>query len=366
MPKQAKGYSVAKDALRKHIRSRSASADSKKLAELRLRYQDVAQPLTNYIRPMLANASGKIHPRMLPTQSSGRWSTFDPPLTNFSKKCISPDCPRQWHEKRDTCWSVRDCIMPEPGWWWYDVDLDAVEARIYALVVRDTQAVAAFNQGLDIHTPTACAIFSLPQPSNLANPHLAPEDEGWRKQVKWRGKDDQRRGISKNTRYGMQYALSYKAVLLLKDLEQFGLTQAEILRIGQSFWQLTAEQQKVKFALMAKVRKDKVVRSLYGARRVFFDTSDDTAKEGFNDIIQGTVVDYVNERIIKINRTYKESCLVHNAHDGVKIAFPLEMHSLEFVEELRGMFESEMTHNDLTVKITVTDKVVMPKEKGHV
>ena len=363
MPKNYNGKSVAKDALRKYVSTNKHDMDKATqvaVANLRLRYQELNQPLTNYIRPMLHATDDRIYPKMLPTQASGRWSTFDPPLTNFSKKCINPDCPQGWHEKRSECWSVRDCVMPDVGWFWLDPDLDAIEARIYALKVHDDEAIKAFNEGLDIHTPTACYLFKLPFPQDLANPHTSAMDEQWRHTIQWRGKDDLRRGIAKNYRYGMQYALYPTAVLLLKDLEQFNLSREESLRLAYDFWELTAAQQAVKMEHMKRIRRDKVARTLFGARRVFFDNSHDTMKEGFNHEIQGTVVDYVNEKLLTITRQYKGAYVVHNAHDGFKVAFPSDQYDTTVTAaQVKEIVEGSLTYEGNTVKVTATMKVII-------
>lgn len=361
--------SVSKDTLRKFISYNKQNVSKQKqveLAQLRLRYQELHQPLTNYIRPLLTATDERIHPKMLPTQASGRWSTFNPPLTNFSKKCINPDCPQQWHEKRPECWSVRDCIMPDQGWFWVDLDLDAVEARIFALKVYDQEAIHAFNRGLDIHTPTACRLFDLPQPGNLVDPHVSPVDTRWRQEVKWRGKDDLRRGIAKNFRYGTQYCLKPEAVLLVKDLEQFGLDRSDILRLAYAYWELTKEQQKIKFEHMKRIRTNKVARTLFGSRRVFFDNSDDTAKEGFNHECQGSVVDYINMTLLKIHRGFPGSYLVHNAHDGFKWSFPLDQYDPQATfQQVKEITEGCLTYQGLTVNITASGKIIMPQQQAE-
>lgn len=352
--------SVAKDVLRKVVKT-SDVAQKVQMAHLRLRYQELQHPLTNYIRPMLQATSGRIHPKVLPTQKSGRWSTLNPPLTNFSKVCISPDCPKTWHEKRDTCWSVRDCIMPDAGTFWIDTDLDAIEARIFALKVHDVEGVTAFNTGMDIHTLTACRLFDLPLPHDVMNPHLSSEDAVWREKVQWRGKDDTRRGIAKNFRYGTQYCLKPEAVLTIKDLEQFNLSQAELLRLAHLYWQITQPQQIAKFEHMKRIRKAKVARTLYGSRRIFFDASDDTAKEGFNHEIQGTVVDYMNQVLLRIVREYPGSYIVHNGHDSYKIAFAASQYDPhETFHHTKALTEGQLSLDGLTVKVTATGKIISP------
>ena len=90
--------SIAKDALRQYIKTNKATPSvAVQLASLRLEYSELSHTLNQYIKKM--RDVERIYPRSLPTQASGRWSTIDPPLTNFPKHCISPECPQGWHEK---------------------------------------------------------------------------------------------------------------------------------------------------------------------------------------------------------------------------------------------------------------------------
>ena len=353
--------SIAKDALRQYIKTNKATPSvAVQLASLRLEYSELSHTLNQYMKKM--RDVERIYPRSLPTQASGRWSTIDPPLTNFPKHCISPECPQGWHEKRDTCWSLRDCLRPDEGTWWLDADLDAIEARIFALKVRDTGMIHAVRDGLDIHTATACHLFHLTSPWDLQDPHGSVVDTDWRSHVQWRGKDDSRRGIAKNFRYGTQYCLKPEAVLSIKDLEQFDLSREEILELAHRYWNLTAAQQTAKFAHMQRIKRDKVARTLYGSRRIFFEGSDDTAKQGFNHEIQGTVVDYMNHVILTIADRWPASYLVHNAHDGIKVAFPADAdHTSEvLVPQVKAVIEGQLCLDDLTVPVTATCKVIRP------
>lgn len=348
--------SIAKDTLRKLLKSEKLAGTTQQLAKLRLEYTEAQHMLSNYVNKL--SSADRIYPTILPTQASGRWSTLNPPLTNFDKRCISPSCGDKWHEKSEQCWSVRDCIIPDRDTFWVDADLDAVEARIFALKVRDAEAIDAFNNDIDIHTQTACYLFDLPAPQDRIDPHSSVVDTEWRSQVQWRGKNDTRRGIAKNFRYGTQYCIKPEAVLSIKDLEEFNLSKRQILILAKRYWLLTKKQQQVKFEHMKRIKKERIARTLYGARRVFYDSSDDTAKAGFNHEIQGTVVDYMNQVLLRIQKEYPVSYLVHNAHDGYKMAFPDIYKEEEVLTTCKTLTEGHLTMDTLTVAITATIKVI--------
>ncbi len=112
---------------------------------------------------------------------------------------------------------------------------------------------------------------------------------------------------------------------------------------------------------MEEIRKRKMSRTLYGARRIFWSSTKETAKEGFNQSIQGTVVDYMNETEIALQRHWEQSTFIHNAHDGLKWAFPLELES-EVKSELKGILERPLTFAGNSVMITFSGKFIYPGE----
>ncbi len=195
--------SIAKDKLKELLTKDTVNAIQKRIIELRLSYSEITTLLNHFLNKL--DGLERIHPQVRPTQSTGRYSTTNPPLTNFPKKCINPACPKERHRKMSECWSLRDIITPDEGEFWIDYDADAIEARIYALFLGWKERLEEFNNNLDIHTPVTCALFGLPNPSNFLTCHDDLENEGWRSQVTWQGKDDKRRTMSKNFTYGGQY-----------------------------------------------------------------------------------------------------------------------------------------------------------------
>jgi hypothetical protein len=143
--------------------------------DARLEMASAAQCLSNYIEPLVG--CERVHPRMLPTQTSGRWSTKDPPMVNI---------PHQY----------RDLVCPDPGTFWVHWDWDSIEARIVACYSHDQGDLAAFRNGWDIHTLTMCRMVGVNPSNNLTNPH---QDQEWLAKIEkrlgrsWEGKDDRMR-----------------------------------------------------------------------------------------------------------------------------------------------------------------------------
>ena len=383
------------------IRVKSASRDAlikyldtvtdpvlRELIQLRLQYSGIATTRGTFLSAL--NGKSRIYPIILPTQASGRWSYLQPALSGFPKKCINPECPKYSHEKSRECWSVADCLLPDKGTFWIEHDLDAVEHRIYALILGWKERLLELSNGVDTHTPVACKLFNLPLPSNIINPHSSKEDIEWRGLVQWQGKDDSRRTIGKNVTYGSQYVyVTLSAVKARKPYRNFnGLkynpnfvfsipniqshlivdsegcsTVPDYIDIAIKFIEDNVDIQKRKAEWMAKIRKDKISRTLYGGPRKFYFSDEHTAKEGFNHIIQGTVASYINESCILLQREFPDSYIIHNKHDSLKWAFMYseldrELEERQILERVKRITQRDLVYNDNTIKLTATYKVI--------
>ncbi len=382
--------SISRDELLKELKKDKLSSKQREIAELRLAYSNI-HTLRDTVIHSLRNKD-RISPTILPTQSSGRWSYIDPSLNNFPKKCINPSCPRGIHEKTMYCWSSRDCIQPDKDTFWIEHDLDAVEHRIYCLILDWEERLNDLRNGVDIHTPVTCSLFNLPLPSNLYNPHTSEEDTEWRVKVKWNGKDDPRRTISKNMTYGGQYfyvsidkynkykpKLPYRLfhrliynptfVYTIPNIESFTIEDSkgdmvvpDYINIAIRFVEDNIEIQSRKAVEMEKIRRDKIARTLYGNRRLFYFTNQSTAKEGFNFRIQGTVASYINESCILLQKEFPNSYLVQNQHDSLKWAFKYESSTNggrkeeeeQVLRVVKDITQRELMYNNKSVPITAT------------
>jgi DNA polymerase I-like protein with 3'-5' exonuclease and polymerase domains len=386
--------SISRDALLSMLQKDKVQGKEKELIQLRLQYSHIHTLRDTFIESL--THTQRIYPVILPTQASGRWSYINPPLSGFSKVCINPQCPQGLHEKTTLCWSIQDCLRPDKGTFWIDHDLDAVEHRIYALLLGWDARIQELKRGIDIHTPVACTLFHLPVPRNLYNPHTSTEDRQWRQDVQWAGKDDQRRTIGKNMTYGSQYFYvsldtrgTYKPkppyrvyqkliynpmfVYSIPNIESFRIqdtdghcTTPNYIDIAIHFIESNVEVQKRKALEMEKIRKDKVARTLYGGRRLFYFQNQQTAKEGFNHRIQGTVASYINESCILLQKEFPTSYIVHNKHDSLKWAFVYENitdqgrkeEEAQVLERVKQLTQRDLIYEERSIPITATYKII--------
>lgn len=344
--------------MRKLASSRTATPLQQELAALRISYSEDSKLLTGYIN-RLVNVD-RVYPRHLPTQKSGRWSTFDPPLTNWPRACINPACSQDEHEwLPDICWSVRDILLPDDDEVLISWDHDAVESRIYDIIVNDEKAIAAHTQGLDSHTITCCDIFGYPYPSNLRDPHTAPEDAAWRREVQWRGKDTRQRVLAKNFVHGSKYTETYRFVHKIPGIEKYGIAYKDLAQLAKTYIASKGAAWDRKLALMATIRKERMARSLYGFRRVFYASSPETGREGLSHMVSATVSDYHNMTFQLFERTFGDAVrLLHNSHDGGKLCIKKTAYdSTSTFDQCKQLIERPVEYEGRTITLTAGVKI---------
>src|SRR5262245_42700392 len=317
--------SLQRETLRKIVTRKSGSTAVKELAALKIAYSEDSKLLTGYINGLVH--VNRVFPRHLPTQASGRWSTIDPPITNWPRQCINQSCQERLaalypdavgyieHEWDTDCWSVRDILKADDDEVMITWDHDNIEGKIHDLIVNDEEAIFAHQQGYDLHTITACNIFNLPLPQNLLNPHTSVEDTQWRRlpNVQWQGKDTRMRVLAKNFNHGSKYTTTWRFVHKIQGIERYGVSYADLGRLAKRYIDSKAGAWNRKLEIMRTIRRTKIARSLYGFRRVFYNSSEETGREGFSHMISATVSDYNNETLQLLRQSFGTK-LRHNAH----------------------------------------------------
>lgn len=322
------GTSVEADLLREVRNRLQLRGYESEFLDTRLDYQEVHHDLTQYFIHFAACSKcglfkeehdkdtklrhefqppERVYPNMLPTQADGRWSITKPPMITITKA------------HRD------ELVIPDPGTAWVCWDWDALHARMAAAFSSDTEDLTAFEKGHDIHTITSCRMVGIPLPPDLVDPHNSPECAEWRRQFKWKGKEDERRNLAK-VRYCLIFGRNENAVensAYEKEMTKQGYDRRILKQAGRQFL-------KAKPRLVATKRKwwDECARTGWartplGRRRALFGDYWSKAKTGWAHMLQGWEADMLALALVEIleNPRYR---LAYPAHDAGKIVVPLE------------------------------------------
>lgn len=101
---------------------------------------------TGYLRSWLAKRGedGRLHPSFKPAHvTTGRLSSENPNAQQVSRH-------------------LKQCFIPEDGWWFVQADYAQVELRIAAYLAREEAMLEAFRQGKDLHRLMAADIAGVP------------------------------------------------------------------------------------------------------------------------------------------------------------------------------------------------------------
>ena len=348
-----KTQNLRRDTLRK-IAERSTDPIRARIAALGVMYSEEKKLLSNHLNKLAGQ--DRIFPRHLPTQASFRWSTIGPNITGWPRECICPSCPRGEHEWTEQCWSVRNILMPDPGYVMVSWDHDNAEGRVHDIIVNDQEAIKAHLTGLDLHTITCCKMFKYDMPSNLFNPHTSVEDAAWRAKYHWQGKDTKQRVLAKNFNHGSKYSTSWTFINEIPGVEQYNVTKNELRGLAEAYILSKGDVWNNKLRIMDQIRRNRIARSLYGGRRIFFDSSTETGREGFSHMISGTVSQYNNQTLIALDEMLGDCMLfMHNAHDGNKIQIREDY--LPSKDELAKVIQREVTYQDRSITLTAGIKI---------
>ncbi len=224
----------------------------------------------------------------------------------------------------------------------YEVDLGGAEDRIVAYCGPVEEKIRAFENGEDVHSLTAGALFGI------------PTNEVSRKKGSWI-RDESQRDAGKKTNHGANYGIGGEKFALKNELS-YAMGKAFIkahhekypgIRQGYHAW------------IIEKLKLDATLKNCShvpggGKTRTFRDrtrgrgtlkNSYKTYMTAFDWFAQSTVADIINRGIVWLYNGYDEEGRVDEAefltqgHDSIVFQIPLDVDEERHMEILRGLKE---------------------------
>lgn len=255
-----------------------------------IQYRTLNKLQSTYIETLpklISPVTGRIHTSYNQTvAATGRLSSSDPNLQNIP---VRDDFGRQ----------LRKGFIPERGFIMMSADYSQIELRLAAHYSGDANMLAAFRDGIDIHSMTASSVFGVPFDQ------ITPD---MRRQAKI---------INFATIYGVSpYGLSQQAEISMRDAAEFIKRYFETYPGFRNYIDTTIE-----FA-----KKNGYVTTLMGRRRPVPEINSDTVfrREGaervaINTPLQGTSADMIKIAMIGISREISDrkmkSRMIMQVHD---------------------------------------------------
>lgn len=307
-PKKTKtGYSTDVSVL-------SELAEEYPIAGYILEHRQLQKLQSTYVEslPKMVNArTGRIHTTYNQTiAGTGRLSSTEPNLQNIP---IRTALGRE----------IRKAFVPKKGNVLLSADYSQIELRVMAHVCNDATLVSAFNDGHDIHTATAAALFGLQL------------DEV---------QSEQRR-IAKTVNFGIMYGQGSFGLA-----RQLGISRTESKEIIDQYFLRYPNIKMYIDETIEKAKKQGYVETLLGRRRYFpaLESNNQAIRQGaeraaINMPIQGTAADMMKIAMINVHQRMKQegmkSLMILQIHD--ELVFDAEN---DEVNALRDLVKYEMEH----------------------
>jgi DNA polymerase I len=313
-------YSTSEDVLQKY-------AHTHPIVPLILDYRSLRKLKSTYVDPLptlVDPTDGRVHTHFMQTvTSTGRLSSTNPNLQNI---------PIRTEKGRE----IRKAFVPRgEEFILMAADYSQIELRIIAALSNDTNMIAAFQQGLDIHAATAAKVY------NVAIEDVTREQ----------------RSNAKAVNFGIIYGQS--AFGLSQNL---GISRTEAKAIIDSYFEQYPTIKGYMDQAVAAARENGYVETIMQRRRYLPDINSSNAivrgfaeRNAINAPIQGSAADIIKLAMIKVfNRMRDEqvkSKMLLQVHDELVFDVHREEQDL-----MRKIVQEEMEN---AVSLVVPMKVEM-------
>jgi DNA polymerase-1 len=262
-----------------------------------LNYRQLSKLKNTYVDTLPGLASpetGRIHARFNQTvAATGRLSSSDPNLQNIP---IRSELGRE----------IRRAFLPEEGWTLLSADYSQIELRVLAHFTKDPALVSAFENGEDIHSTTASAIYG-----------VAAGDI-----------NDEMRRVAKAVNFGIVYGQG--AFGLSQTL---GIPQGEARSFIDTYFERFASVPAFVKKVIEEGTERGYVSTLFNRRRYLPDLAsrnrnarNAAERTATNSVIQGSAADIIKRAMIAISARLKKekrrARMLVQVHDELLFEIP--------------------------------------------
>lgn len=204
---------------------------------------------------------------------------------------------------------IRNIIIPDEGKMFSEIDLVGAEAMVVAFLSDDKYLMKLFMEGKNIHTYTATLIW------NISSKEVEKEKEEGGDETKTKYY------MAKRLRHAYNYRASWVAVK-----EQLSISAKEAKDLIHKFEQANPFLKKWHQKIEAQIRKNKVIITPFGRKRIFFDrVSESMLREAIAFIPQDTVSYVINTFMKRIYKTLcmeqKDTKILLQVHDSLLLEY---------------------------------------------
>lgn len=298
------------------------------IAQYILEYRQLSKLLSTYVEALpkyIHPETGRIHTTFNQTvTATGRLSSSNPNLQNIPAR-------------GELGTEVRKAFVPRAkDRWIFSADYSQIELRLMAYFSKDPSLIAAFREGLDIHSATAAKLFG------VSLDQVTP---------------DMRRK-AKTVNFGIMYGLGPFGLA-----QQLRISRTEARQIIEQYFKTYPGIQRYIEETIEKVREKGYAETLFGRRRYFPNITSRNAtvrraeeRAAINMPLQGTAADMIKLSMVRVHRLlqqkYQQSYLCLQIHD--ELVFDIQDRDREELpQEVKKIMENVIDLGEIPIVVDI-------------
>ena len=210
--------------------------------------------------------------------------------------------------------NVRKLFIPDPGYTFFDMDLDRADLQVVVWESDEEELKAALRLGVDMHLLNAFTLAgkSLPSLEQLVEGH--PEYNRWR--IPYKKERQLAKAFIHGTNYGGGARTMSKAA---------GVTVHQADKFQNIYFSRYPGIKKWHERILNELRTRRYVTNKFGYRRFYFDRIDGVLPEALAWIPQSTVACSINRSWLNIYDNLPEVQVLLQVHDSLAGQFPTHL-----------------------------------------
>lgn len=330
------------DALKRLVRK------GNKEAAMLQKIRKVSKIRSTYIEPRKFDEDGRIR------------CSYNPVGTRFSRLSSSESIYGTGMNMQNWPHDCLQYLLADEGYMYFDLDLAQAENRLVAYIGKIDSMIEAFETGKDLHRLTAGLILNK-DPNDVSDEDgSCPLGSGEHSERFW----------GKKANHGLNYDLGFRSFALYYEL-----LERDAKMIVDKYHQVYPGVRSGFHAFVKKcLRESRTLINLMGRRTLFLGPlNDDTFKEAYSCIPQGTVGDIINEKGLEYiyynQQEFGPIELLKQVHDSIGFQIPVSVgweNMARMVYKIKNNLEVPLhIHDyDFIVPVDVTIGLNMHKESG--
>lgn len=236
---------------------------------------------------------------------------FNSSANAFDSGTNLQNVPKGGEEDGLTLPNVRKLFVPDPGFTFFDMDLDRADLQVVVWEADDAELKAALRMGVDMHLLNAYTL------SQRSLPPLEELVEGHPKYLDHRIPYKKERQLAKAFIHGTNYGGGARTMAVAAGVTVHQADRFQKIYFGRypglKDWHTNTE---------AQLRTHRFVSNKFGYRRYYFDRIDGLLPEALAWIPQSTVANYIDRVWLNIHNNLPEVQVLLQVHDSLCGQFP--------------------------------------------